>query len=365
MKHKIWCFFFLFSIAICAQTSKKQWHEGSLTWNDFQDKEMQIYGSVPDYHLEYEIKLTKDKSKRYFRNVSTLYINTDKSTVSSYSKHPQILAYHQVEFDILEFYRRIFQEEIYYCNNNSETNEKLASISQEARNTLNQYRHATLFGAKKDEIEIWSNKTNELLANQNSDFIPEIELSNWGFGIYIGYEHPSFTDSFKSYLNPNGGFSFGVETLFKNSYIFAGLSAIFNEVKQDFYFKKNHESGKKTQFSQFTLSYGYNVFHEKKINLIPFIGLGITSYLEKSDQDNQFWESAFSYNYGLSFDYKLKTIFNLTSDINNKKTNNYLFLRTRLFVNNVKFSEDFKGKSINLGILLGFTSRKGTLKKKS
>lgn len=364
MKINILVALFFTAFTLFAQNTKKQWADGPLTWSDFKPKEMQIYGSIPDFHLDYSKKYTKKDKQTFLITKVNAYIDTKKSSVTLYSKSPQILAYHQVEFNIIEFYRRVFQKEVLLTLNELNIRNRFNEILNELDYTLYQYRKASLYGAKNKEIIDWNKKVEELLKTEELDYIPEIEEGNLGYGIYLGFEYAQFTDEFKSFLNYKAGLSFGLEFSYKKSYLFADIIGIMSTLKNDLFLEEHHDANKKTHVSQYSFSYGYNLLNKPKFNLIPFIGIGGTEFMERTDEEDKFTKSTFSYNYGINIDYKFKKINHLTSDYTNKKHQNIFYLRTRLFVNNAKFSEQFYGKTINIGVILGFYSRELNIKTK-
>tara|TARA_B100000809_G_C15126208_1_gene526336 strand:+ start:1349 stop:2488 length:1140 start_codon:yes stop_codon:yes gene_type:complete len=350
--------------SIIAQNTLKKWVDGPLTWDDFKLKEMQIYGSIPDFHLDYSKESTKNDNHTFIITKVNAFINTNNSSVTIYSRSPQILKYHQVEFNIFEFYRRVFQREALEDLNTQNIEERFNEVLSEMDYTLYQYKKTTLYGSKNKEINEWHKKVEELLKSEKPNYFPEIETRNWGYGGYFGFEYVQFTDDFMSFLNYKWGLSLGFEMNYKQSYLIANLTGISSSLKSDLFLDEQLSAGIKTHFTQYSVSYGYNMLDKPKFNLIPFIGIGGTTFMERTDEENKFTKFTYSYNYGVNFDYKFKSTYNLIPDINNKKHERTLYLRTRLFINNAKFSEDFHGKTINFGIILGLNSRQLNIKTK-
>lgn len=341
-----------------SQKQKRTWNEGPLSWNDFTDKQMQIHGSIPDFHFNYSPGYLKNLDRTYIVNKPKAYITKKNSYVTQYSKSPQILDYHQVEFNIIEIYRRTFQKEILEILNEQNIESRYQEILQEIEYSLYQYRESTLYGSRKKEIQDWTNRTEEHLKTLHYYFNPELVNSPWEFGGYFGYEFSLFAKAYKEYLNYNWGFSIGFTIDYKKSSLLFDATAINSSLKKDLVLDKSFQTGNQTQFSQITASYGYAILDKSKFRITPFIGIGGTVFIENTDQENRYYQATFSYNYGLNFDYIFSTIYNLIPDHTNKTHKSKFYIRTSIFVNNSTFTDDFNGNTINLGIIFGMSTNR-------
>lgn len=358
--------FISFSLSILlnihAQKKEKYWSDGPLTWNDFKEEKMRLRGSIPDYYLTYRSENLKQNNTTITHIKSIAYINTLTSKVSPISKESQILEYHQVEFDILELYRRQFQLEIYRLNSTFDIVAKHQETLQQIENTFSEFRRDANYGSNHRQIKYWSNKLTENLQNLKSDPIPKIENKNWGIGFYLGFEYSFLSNSLKNNLTPPIGLSFGFDTNYKRSYFMLNMGILVNKINNEFFLDEIHEENKKTGIAQGSIAYGYNFIESSTFNFIPFIGVGLTEFSELSQEEDAYSKITVGPHYGINVDYKFKTNINLVSNFTAAKTKTIYYLRTRLYIAHPNFSSNFKGNAINLGFIFGMYSKGINLK---
>lgn len=347
----------LLSLCLQAQKKEKHWSDGPLTWKDFQEKDMELLGSKPDYYLTYRTEISEIEKNKISRIKSVAYLNTQTSSVSPLSKSSQILAYHQTEFDILEFYRRKFQTEIYQLSSSFDIQAKHKEITQQIGMTFSAFRQETNYGSNKRELNIWQKRFTTQLANSPADALPEIVYKNWGIGVFLGFDYGLLTNTLSNHLNNAPGMILGFETTYKKSYFLFNMSFLASKISNELTLGEFLEKNKKMNLIQIGLSYGYPIVDKSKFTITPFLGIGGTELLETSEEKDKFSKLIFSPNFGINLDYKFGKKTNLIPNLAlNRNETNY-FLRTRVYINKANFNENFKGNTFNLGLIFGMTTK--------
>ena len=96
-------------VGVYGQENRKNWTDGKLTWNDFQEREQSIGVSELEYFLGYNTGKHKFNDTTVFRIQTFCYMDRNLSWIDKDFKNNQYLKYNQVIFNIAELYRRKLQ----------------------------------------------------------------------------------------------------------------------------------------------------------------------------------------------------------------------------------------------------------------
>ncbi|WP_139956884.1 hypothetical protein [Flavicella sediminum] len=355
--------FNVFTTLSFGQNERKYWSVGQLTWEDFKEERLEIRGSIPALYLTYEQEKTKIKNTTINRIKAIAFINTENSFVDLKAKNDQILYYHQIEFDILEYYRRKLQTELYNASYAFNIEAKLNGIKEQLLDELDRFRVASHYSSNKEALDTWKTTISKKLEHTDPDPIPETIDRNFSYGGYFGIEHAFASNSLNKSIKPGIGLTFGLDFGWKKSLFSLNTNLIFIKLKEDLFLKEQLFKDKKYGMALASFTYGYPIMENRKFKLTPFIGYGITEISERTEEENSFRTISSDIHYGLNFDYKFKNTLNLVPNFMNRKTRMDLFLRTRVYIAKSNFNAEFQGNTINIGFLFGGNERKINLRK--
>ena len=112
MKNLLCILTLLFSVLSMNAENTKQWSDGPLLWKDFDGIAMTGVPSYMKSELGIETQRRTDNGKSKIMLAAVAKMNKERSFADSLSKTEQRLRYHQLQFDILEGYRRDLQLDI-------------------------------------------------------------------------------------------------------------------------------------------------------------------------------------------------------------------------------------------------------------
>lgn len=197
--------------------------------------------------------------------------------------------------------------------------------------------------------------------------VERYETSNWRFHYDVGFGFHGSTDSLGTLFKNGFALGFGAGTAYKNVVfnlkVHLGISSPTEDFrKNDTIWEKDHSSN----ITQFETSLGYLFAANKKISILPSVGIGTTSIVPSqgnlSDQeryDDVKFRAKLTYFVGLGINYKIVTNENSFSE-----SATYLQLHYRYSM--PQFEQSFNGLDgdvhmITLGVGGFFRGKKRTL----
>lgn len=260
-----------------------------LIWADFRGKS--VMENTPSYMTAVLAinpeEIGQDNNSSQYRLIAVAAVNCEESYVDIDRVDDQRLRYHQLQFDLLEYYRRRLQTEL---------NSGVSGLS--AENRLKHYQ--TLYNDRMEEInkntqygKIDSKLQEEeyLVRRQLEELglppVPVIGTSNYSYGFYAGvgglFPTSTLKDDFGScatfILGLTGGYrrikvkadiAFG-QPDFKNDNIFNVQTGVIGEPGQ----------GNTNSFATFLgigLQAGYTILDTKRFSITPNVGGYWSSY---------------------------------------------------------------------------------------
>lgn len=132
-----------------------------------------------------------------------------------------------------------------------------------------------------------------------------------GLGIDFGLGTSFLTSTLRENFQPNVNFTFGIEGSLKKHtlYLQASLISSKNPIEiAETPFELPIPEKTPILFAVGELSYGYNIFTNKKISITPFTGIGVfeqsfaSNFTSKNPQYEEYHKDHFAYTAGLNFD---------------------------------------------------------------
>ena len=342
-----------------AQNNRKDWSEGPLTWDDFQEKQQAIGVSELKFFLGYNTDKQKFSDTTVFRIQTYCYMDRNLSWVLNYYKSDQYLHYNQVIFDLVELQRRKLQYDLDRINSIYQAETRLNLCYTELSNLIDQFQEESKFGQANAVIDQWSSILQSELQSLERMNLPQFSKRNLGYAVHAGLGSGIFTGSLGQHFGPTLNFMFGFDFAYKKSILYLNATLAGDQVKKDYsYEDKTYYQGQRANVAILDVSYGYAVIDGSKIKLSPFAGLGITeiSGVNRDNDEDDLRNVDYNIIFGLNADYKIRKRLKLApNSYFGSKEYVETSVRARLYVSRANFSDDLNGYSINLTLgLCGF-----------
>ena len=268
----------------------KKWSDGPLIWADFRGKS-EVDG-VPSY-LKATLSIASEeyqpgsKSASY-RLSAEAVANCELSFADIDKVDDQRLRYHQLQFDVLEYYRRRLQSELNAGVSGLEAENRLRHYQMLFADRIDQIAKTTNNGSADNRLQEEEYLVRKQLEELGLPPMPIIKASNFGYGIYAGvggvFPTSSISDDFSGcatfILGLTGGYrrlklkadiSFG-QPNFNNDNIFDVPSADY---------PGRPGQGNTNSYATFlgiSTSIGYTVLDTKRFSITPNVGGYWSSY---------------------------------------------------------------------------------------
>ncbi|MBQ9877805.1 MAG: hypothetical protein IJM29_02725 [Bacteroidales bacterium] len=334
----------LLSYSICClgqESSEKKgikfWSEGKLTEEDFQIRRSTDISNVVPGVLDWTVSFDREKAKVGNLNITYLQSRTymDKllSWINPDKFHPWSLSYLQTEFNIVEAYRRRFQDQL---NQNPLDYSQIRDYNMRLmRNAIETFQMESEYGNDSGVIVRYETQYEAELENWEETPLqaPEIKPKGLGSHLFVSYLGEFSGQPLSDGIGPSHGLLFGYGFLFSRFMI--GLEGSFyvpGTLKADnFYFdpKYSYNWQRDVRYSQGLMGFnaGYILLDRPSFSLRPEVGLGARSYDQKLPEDyvqdsNKSSElSGLRFYAGLNFNFKLSRNLDLYYSGNYTETN--------------------------------------------
>lgn len=343
---------------IYAQDYKKNWVDGKLTWNDFQEKMISIGNSELKYFFGYNTDKLKYNDTTIIGIKAYSYMDTNLSWIKKEYKNDQYLKYNQIIFDLTELYRRKFQNEIYRVSSTYGVDIVFNQQFKKLDKDIDRFQQESNYGQNINIINEWELIISSELNNTENLEKPKFTKRNFGYALHAGFGAGFFTGSIGDHFGPTFNFMFGFDFAFKKSIFYINATLAGGKVKMDYLSDKSWYKGQHANVAIIDISYGYAIIDKSKIKLSPFVGLGITelSGENKDNKEDALRNVDYNFIFGLNADYKIrKRIKLIPNSFSGAGESVETSIRARLYITRVNYFDDLNGYSINLTIgLCGF-----------
>ncbi|MDD2961170.1 MAG: hypothetical protein PHR45_03690 [Muribaculaceae bacterium] len=275
MKHLFWIIALFFPLMALAANEEKEWNDGALSWSDFKGRSM-IPG-VPSYiktSLGIVTKQATIKGKTKMHLNAVAKIDKDRSFADSAMRTDQRLRYHQLQFDILESYRRDLQSDINTGMTGLEADERLKHYNNLYTASLDKLQEQSENGANDAKIQVWEYFIRKKLDEQGLPPEPEIITSPFSYGFYLGtgadLSQGNLGNAFTGSWTFTAGIGLGLSRFKFRSDITYGqpkikesnIMAVEDQTTSDTY----------ASYLAITASLGYSILDTKKFCITPHVG---------------------------------------------------------------------------------------------
>jgi hypothetical protein len=175
------------AVTVAQNNDIKLWSDGLLTWSDFTG--VTIVKDVPSY-MKVELTTTSKTINADGKTKVSLTANAVMHRNLSYADtakcDAQRLRYHQLQFDMLEYFRRRLQNDINTGINEYETTQRIKKYEELYTERVKEMDVATTNGADEHKLQDWEYLVRRQLEDMGVPNVPEVSQGGFVYGIYGG-----------------------------------------------------------------------------------------------------------------------------------------------------------------------------------
>lgn len=340
----------VFTSWIFAQERQRQWSEGPLQWNEFKEELSAQKNESLAFYLGFKHNREKRADSVFVRLNTYAYLDVDQAVVRPIDKMGPNLMYHQVIFDMAEYYRRTMQMRIDQTESIFEAKAVFEELYEDFESDAKNFIKQTNSGEKLGELSKWRKLVTDTLKATPSVKYPTFYKRDFGIGIYGGLGTSIQTGNLSKQYSIPLMLGFGFDIGFRDMLLYLNGSLGFNRSLSDDLTGQNRFKQGSVEVAIIDVSVGYAVVDVNKWKLAPFLGVGVTEYTQSTDSELDEYSPLSSFNivFGLFTDYKVRKRVKIVP-VNAKEITDSS-IRLRLFATPVRLDSDLTGMTINLGI---------------
>lgn len=343
-------FMLLISGQLKGQVVERHWSEGPLAWSEFKEEFSAKKEESLAYYLGYRQVREKRSDTVYVRLNTYAYLDKERAIVRPIDKVSPYLLYHQIIFDMAEYYRRTLQKDIDRAENIFQARAIFDDTYQDFSSDAKNFMRQTQNGEEYEILRNWRELVTDSLNVTPSFSSPSFFKRDFGIGMYGGLGTSIQTGSLSKQFTAPVWLTIGFDIGFRNFMLYLNSSLGGNRsLAPDFSGEDRFEQGS-VGVAIIDLSLGYAVIDANKWKLVPFLGAGVTEYTPRSEEEEFDYRSLTSYNVlgGLVVDYKVRKRVKIIPASAREITDSSI--RLKLFATPVTFDSDLTGISINIGV---------------
>ncbi|MCQ2294645.1 MAG: hypothetical protein MJZ67_03230 [Bacteroidales bacterium] len=303
-------FCLLISVSAMAQYSMHTYAMGPLKWTDF-DERTAVNGQFCTLEYYMTIKYTSDEidGVSVTRPRAFAWIDYFQSWCDPAYRTPGVLRYNQCIFDLLEYYRRVLDNNL-NSQNIYNHNQLLDQTMKRLGEDVQRIEIGTQLGSDTAAISQIEARIKHLLDSTSFKQHYSIEDAPVYFGFAIGGEFQSVGGKLHDHFSFGGGmyadFFCGYEWSKLNFGFSIGGAKCLNDAYNIKDINDDLLKGDPLSYINLYVSYGLYAYSNPKMNIIPFVGYGMKGFYYGGDADvtmgssNGCWHAGVEYNYNFS-----------------------------------------------------------------
>ena len=293
------CLFLLAFTFLQAQTDRRLWSQGPLTWNDFTIMPASFgQRSYLQYGIGYNpVRDTLDGVRCcYYRAVS--WMQPSSSWVPEDHRDSNTLRYNQIIFDMLEVERRQLQLSINANPNEIAYSDMLRAASSNLSSRIESFSLLSQDGADTAVLSAFERQVAAELAQYFADYHPRYTARPFGYGLYVGIGVTGSTGSMGKAFSPGAGLNFGFDFSYNRHLLILDGTLGLCKARQTFSLVdpdgtvNTFPEGKLGGLLTINLGYGYTLVDNLRWQLSPFVALGIREFSYSSQNQNNSFDYA-------------------------------------------------------------------------
>ena len=276
-----------------AQTDRRLWSHGPLTWNDFTIVPASSgQRSYLQYGIGYNpVRDTLDGIRCcYYRAES--WMQPSSSWVTANHRDSNTLRFNQIIFDMLEVECRQLQLSINANFNEIAYGEMLRAASSKLSSRIESFSILSQDGADTAVLSAFERQVAAELAQLPADYRPRYTARPFGYGIYLGIGATGSTGSMGKAFSWGAGLNWGFDFSYNRHLIILDATLGLCKARQTFSLAdpdgtmNTFPEGKLGGLLTINLGYGYTLVDNLRWHLSPFVALGIREFSYSSQNQN-------------------------------------------------------------------------------
>ncbi len=253
----------------------KSWSDGALTWDDFMGDTMGGADAVTmDAELVIDFKRDDNRGDAEFQILAVAAMNRNNSAAGVNARNDQNLRYQQLQYDLLELYRRRLQRFLNGTIRNSEFDAKRSFVQGEydAKSAL--IAEETKRGADAKALREWEYFVAMELSQSPVTEAPRIAPSDLSFGGFVGVGYNGITGDFGADFSGYVPFNIGLEGEYKRFKLKVDVTYGQPKITNPNIFDKQMQGTYSTYAGVVGVNavLGYKVYKGDAFSLTPFVG---------------------------------------------------------------------------------------------
>ena len=276
-----------------AQTDRRLWSQGPLTWNDFT---IMPASSGQRSYLQYGIGYNPVRDTLdgvhccYYRAES--WMLPSSSWVTANHRDSNTLRFNQIIFDMLEVERRQLQQSINANTNEIAYSEILRAASSSLSSRIESFSLLSQDGADTAVLSAFERQVAAELAQLPADYHPRYTARPFGYGLYVGIGATGSTGSMGKAFSLGAGLNLGFDFSYNRHLLILDGTLGLCKARQTF--SLANRDGTMNTFPEdklgglliINLGYGYTLVDNLRWQLSPFVALGIREFSYSGQAQN-------------------------------------------------------------------------------
>ena len=276
-----------------AQTDRRLWSQGPLTWNDFT---IMPASSGQRSYLQYGIGYNPVRDTLdgvhccYYRAES--WMLPSSSWVTANHRDSNTLRFNQIIFDMLEVERRQLQQSINANTNEIAYGEILRAASSSLSSRIESFSLLSQDGADTAVLSAFERQVAAELAQLPADYHPRYTARPFGYGLYVGIGVTGSTGSMGKAFSLGAGLNLGFDFSYNRHLLILDGTLGLCKARQTF--SLANRDGTMNTFPEdklgglliINLGYGYTLVDNLRWQLSPFVALGIREFSYSGQAQN-------------------------------------------------------------------------------
>lgn len=274
MKKLLWLLLLIVPMIVNADNIK-EWSDGPLSWNDFKGP-----ASIPDVpsYMKAQLVLQPENVRVKGKNVILLkaeaVMDEDRSFADKTNMTDQRLRLHQLQFDLLEAYRRDLQNDINSGMTGTQADERVRYYNNLYNATMDNIIEQTNNGKNDAKLQEWEYYARKGLDERELPPVREITQGPFKYGFYFGtgagFPTSNVNDAFSDSWTFTAGLQFAYRRINMKADISYGQPKINNANIMGV--KDQSATGTYSSWLGIGITAGYTVFDSKKFSITPYFG---------------------------------------------------------------------------------------------
>lgn len=374
----------LSAFSASAQSGRHTWAMGPLTWNDFHhNTAINEKTSYLEYFLDISHRSVEVGNVKYSLPMVEAYTSFEYSWADSNYRTPQLLAYNQCLFDLVEYHRRKLEREI-SSSNLWDYDELMKKGVRRLDDDLIRAEIEMKQGSDSSAIVAWQAKMRESFDTFKPFTPTTFEDGRFGLGASLGFGVKGIVGGLSNYFTTGGGFDFNFDLISRRHYFTWGTYIGWAGCKQNIWDKEFFDKlgvvppaegryhypnsddfeepliykGELATCLNTYWAYGYTVFNNNVHKITPFVGIGVEGFYT-SDDETSYGRAAFSWHLGLDYNWQYSNSVDhgsISFDQRYNCTHDVLAINCKLYATYEKYRTMLgmpSGLSLNLQVNLG------------